>query len=312
MDINDKIFVAGHRGLVGSAIVEQLQTSGYKNIITKNRIELDLSNQLQVEKFFEEYRPDYVFDAAARVGGIYANNTYPAEFIYENLMIQNNLIHNSWKYGVKKFLFMGSVCIYPKYAETPVKEESLLTGLLESTNEAYAIAKIAGIKMCEAYYKQYGFPCVSVMPCNLFGPNDNFDINNGHVIPAMIHKFSDASSGPITLWGDGSPRREFLYSSDMADACIFLMNHIDVGNAELINIGSGNDITIKDLAEILLKVTGFKGGLIWDKSRPNGTPKRNLDSTRLNNLGWHKKTDFEKALTNTYHWYLNNEKNKVF
>jgi GDP-L-fucose synthase len=308
MDINDKIFVAGHRGLVGSAIVEQLQTSGYKNIITKNRIELDLSNQLQVEKFFEEYRPDYVFDAAARVGGIYANNTYPAEFIYENLMIQNNLIHNSWKYGVKKFLFMGSVCIYPKYAETPVQEESLLTGLLEPTNEAYAIAKIAGIKMCDAYYKQYGFSCLSVMPCNLFGPNDNFHIDNGHVIPAMIEKFSTVSSGPITLWGDGSPRREFLYSHDMADACIFLMNSDKTGNSDLINIGSGDDISIKDLSELVSNVVGFTGNIIWDSNKPNGTPKRPLDFSKIKQLGWKPKFSLQSGLEKTYHWYINNRR----
>jgi GDP-L-fucose synthase len=302
MDSNDKIFVAGHKGLVGSAIVRHLHHLGYNNILTVDRSVVDLRNQQAVEDWFIINQPDYVFDAAARVGGIYANDTYSAEFIYDNISIQTNLIHNSWKYRVKKFLFMGSVCIYPKFAPIPVKESSLLTGYLEPTNEAYAIAKISGIKMCEAYHKQYGFNCVSIMPSNLYGPGDNFHKENGHVIPAMISKMEQAKE-TVIFWGDGSPYREFMYSDDMADACIFLMNHSETGKAELINAGSGEDISIKDLANLVAKTVGYTGEIYWDTTRPNGTPKRPLDFSRIKELGWNPKYTLRTGLKLTYEWY---------
>lgn len=310
MDSNDKIYVAGHKGLVGSAIIRRLHQLGYKNILTRDRKDLDLRNQKDVEVFFEENKPDYVFDAAAKVGGIYANDTYSAQFIYDNITIQTNLIHNSWKYGVKKFLFLGSVCIYPKFAPTPVKEESLLTGYLEPTNEAYAIAKISGIKMCEAYHKQYGFKCVSAMPSNLYGPGDNFHPDNGHVIPAMITKMYSSNNDEITFWGDGSPYREFMYSDDIADACVFLMNSEKTGNAELINVGSGEDVSIKNLSEMIARVVGYTGKINWDTSRPNGTPKRPLDFSKINALGWKSKYTLEDGLKLTFEWYKNNGNNR--
>lgn len=310
MNKDSKIFVAGHKGLVGSAIVRKLKSLGYTNIQTVDRKKCDLTKQDQVDDWFALNRPNYVFDAAARVGGIYANDTYSGEFIYENLCIQTNLIHSSYKHHVDKFLFMGSVCIYPKYAETPVKEESLLTGHLEPTNEAYAIAKIAGIKMCEAYNKQYGFKCVSIMPSNLYGPNDNFNENNGHVIPAMIQKMLTAKNGEVTFWGDGSPYREFMYADDMADACIFLMNHKDTGNAELINAGSGEDVSIKQLSELVAKTLGFTGKINWDTTRPNGTPKRPLDFTKIKQLGWKPTYSLEHGLALTYEWYKENGNNR--
>lgn len=306
MDSNAKIYVAGHRGLVGSAIVRRLKELGYDNIITASRKECDLTVPYAVQEFFHYERPEYVFDAAAKVGGIYANDTYSGDFIYENLMIQNNLINASRVHGVKKFLFMGSVCIYPKYAETPVKEESLLTGHLEPTNEAYAVAKIAGIKMCQAYYKQHGMKSVCIMPANLYGPNDNFHPDNAHVIPAMIRKFSD-NPEEVTLWGDGSPYREFLYVDDMADACIFLMKNESVYKGELINAGSGDDISIRDLAELIADLMKYKGKINWDTSRPNGTPKRPLDFSKIKALGWHPKYDFVTGLTKTIEWYKNND-----
>jgi GDP-L-fucose synthase len=305
MDSNAKIYVAGHKGLVGSAIVRRLRELGYEDIITASRKELDLTNSNEVARFFHYERPDYVFDAAAKVGGIYANDTYSADFIYENLMIQNNLIHSSHVYNVKKFLFMGSVCIYPKYAETPVKEESLLTGYLEPTNEAYAIAKIAGIKMCQAYHKQYGMKCVSIMPSNLYGPNDNFHPDNGHVIPAMIRKFTD-NPDSVTFWGDGSPYREFMYADDMADACIFLMNCDETQSGELINAGSGDDISIRELAWIVSELMNYKGKITWDTSRPNGTPKRPLDFSKIRQLGWHPKYSIIDGLKKTIEWYKEN------
>jgi GDP-L-fucose synthase len=305
MDSNAKIYVAGHKGLVGSAIVRRLRELGYEDIITASRKELDLTNSNEVARFFHYERPDYVFDAAAKVGGIYANDTYSADFIYENLMIQNNLIHSSHVYNVKKFLFMGSVCIYPKYAETPVKEESLLTGYLEPTNEAYAIAKIAGIKMCQAYHKQYGMKCVSIMPSNLYGPNDNFHPDNGHVIPAMIRKFTD-NPDSVTFWGDGSPYREFMYADDMADACIFLMNCDETQSGELINAGSGDDISIRELAWIVSDLMNYKGKITWDTSRPNGTPKRPLDFSKIRQLGWHPKYSIIDGLKKTIEWYKEN------
>ena len=282
MKKDSKIFVAGHRGLVGSAIVRTLIEQGYTNIITRTRQDLNLLNQNDVKNFFEEEKPEYVFDAAARVGGIYANDTYSADFIYENIQIQTNLIHNSWKYGVEKFLFLGSVCIYPKFADVPVKEESLLTGFLEPTNDAYAIAKISGIKMLQAYHKQYGFKSVSLMPSNLYGPGDNFHPENGHVIPAMINKFNNSNGKNVIFWGDGTPMREFLYSNDLADACLFAMDYFE--NADLVNVGSGCNVSIKDLAETVAAVVGYDGEIGWDTSRPNGTPNRPLDYSKMSKL----------------------------
>ena len=295
-----KIYVAGHRGMVGSAIVRELQKQGQKNIVVHTHAELELTNQQQVRDFFEREKPDQVYLAAARVGGIYANDTYSGEFIYENLMIQTNLIDAAYRNGVKKFLFLGSVCIYPKFAPVPVKEESLLTGFLEPTNDAYAIAKISGIKMLQAYYKQYGFNSVSLMPSNLYGPGDNFHPDNGHVIPAMMTKF-DRGEEEVTLWGDGTPTREFLYVDDLADACFFAM--ITCGGAEVYNVGSGIDVSIADLAKHVAAVTEYNGNVVWDTNRPNGTPKRPLDCSRFYHLGWRPKTSLEVGLKKTYDWY---------
>lgn len=304
MKLDSKIFVAGHRGLVGSAIVRTLIERGYSNIITRTRQELNLLNQSDVENFFDTERPEYVFDAAARVGGIYANDTYSADFIYENILIQTNLIHNSWKHGVKKFLFLGSVCIYPKFAEVPVKEESLLTGFLEPTNDAYAIAKISGIKMLQAYRKQYGFKSVSLMPSNLYGPGDNFHPENGHVIPAMMTKFNNLNGKTVTFWGDGTPMREFLYSDDLADACLFAMDKFE--DAELINVGSGYNVSIKELAETVASVVGYTGEIEWDTSRPNGTPNRPLDYSKMIDLGWKPNHSLSSGLAKTYQWFTEN------
>jgi len=304
MKKDSRIFVAGHRGLVGSSIVKVLKERGYNNIITKTRQELDLLNQKDVTNFFKIEKPEYVFDAAAKVGGIYANDTYSADFIYENIQIQTNLIHSSWKYGVDKFLFLGSVCIYPKYAEVPVKEESLLTGHLEPTNDAYAIAKISGIKMLQAYYKQYGMKSVSLMPSNLYGPGDNFHPDNGHVIPAMITKFNKSNGKNVMFWGDGTPKREFLYSEDLADACLFAMKHFDC--AELINVGSGENVSIKELATKVSSVVNYTGNIDWDTSRPNGTPNRPLDCSKMNELGWKPKHTLSQGLKKTYDWFIEN------
>lgn len=301
MKQDSKIFVAGHRGLVGSAIVRTLIERGYTNIITRTRQELDLLNQQDVSNFFNEERPEYVFDAAAKVGGIYANDTFSGDFIYENIQIQNNLIHSSWRYGVEKFLFLGSVCIYPKFAEVPVKEESLLTGYLEPTNDAYAIAKISGIKMLQAYHKQYGFKSVSLMPSNLYGPGDNFHPQNGHVIPAMITKFNNSNGKNVTFWGDGTPMREFLYSDDLADACLFAMENFE--NAELVNVGSGYNISIRELAETVAAVVGYDGEISWDTSHPNGTPNRPLDYSKMTELGWNPKHSLLSGLVKTYQWF---------
>jgi len=306
MKLESKIFVAGHNGLVGSATLKKLQDDGYINIITRSRKELNLIDQLEVKRFFEEEKPDYVIAAAAKVGGIYANDAYCADFIYENLMIQNNLIHNSYLIGVKKFCFLGSVCIYPKFAQVPVREESLLTGELEPTNDAYAIAKIAGIKMCQAYYKQFGLKSICLMPANLYGPRDNFHPDNGHVIPAMLTKFNTKNDS-VTLWGDGTPTREFLYSEDFADACIFLMNDPNTGKADLINVGSGFDISIRDLAELIKNVTKYDGTIYWDTTRPNGTPKRPLDFTRIKSYGWKPKHSFLEGIAKTYQWFKENK-----
>lgn len=304
MKLDSKIFVAGHRGLVGSAIVRTLIERGYTNIVTRTRSEVDLLNQSQVENFFKTENIDYVFDAAARVGGIYANDNYSADFIYENIQIQNNLIHYAWKYDVKKFLFLGSVCIYPKFAKVPVKEESLLTGYLEPTNDAYAIAKISGIKMLQAYNKQYGFKGVSLMPSNLYGIGDNFHPDNGHVIPAMMTKFNNSNGKSVTFWGDGTPMREFLYSDDLADACLFAMDHFE--NAELINVGSGENISIQNLANIIAGVVGYSGDIRWDTSRPNGTPNRPLDCSKMTELGWKPKHSLQQGLKKTYQWFIEN------
>ena len=301
MQKDDTIFVAGHKGLVGSAIVRRLKEDGYTKIITKDRSECDLTKSDDVRKLFEENRINFVFDAAARVGGIHANDTYSAEFIYQNTMIQTNLIHWAYKYFVKKFVFLGSVCIYPKYAETPVKEESILTGELEPTNEAYAIAKIHGIEMLKMYNKQYGFKGVSLMPCNLYGPNDNFHPENGHVIPALMTKFNNATTDSVTCWGDGTPTREFMYVDDLADACLFAVENYS--NAELINVGSGQDISIFHLAHKIAALTGYQGKIEWDTSRPNGTPKRPLDYSKITEKGWKPKYNFDKGLEEAYLWF---------
>lgn len=304
MNKDSKIFVAGHRGLVGSAIVRTLYERGYTNIITRSRSEVDLLNQKEVEEFFVSENIDYVFDAAARVGGIFANDHYSGEFIYENIQIQSNLIHYSWKYNVKKFLFLGSVCIYPKYAEVPVKEESLLTGYLEPTNDAYAVAKISGIKMLQDYHKQYGFKSVSLMPSNLYGIGDNFHPENGHVIPSMMTKFNNSDGKSVTFWGDGTPMREFLYSDDLADACLFAMEHYE--NAELINVGSGENVTIENLAKTIAGIVGYTGNIEWDTTRPNGTPNRPLDYSKMTELGWKPKHNLHQGLKKTYQWFIEN------
>jgi len=307
MNKNDKIYISGHRGLVGSSILRILQREGYTNLVYKTRQELDLTNQIDVLNFFKKEKPDYVFLAAAKVGGIHANNTYPAEFIYENIQIQNNVIHNSYLNNVKKLLFLGSICVYPKFAEVPVKEESLLTGGLEPTNDAYAIAKIAGIKMCQSYRKQYGCDFISTMPCNLYGVNDNFHPTNSHVLPALIRRFHEAKMNnlnEVVCWGDGSARREFMNSDDVVDACLFLMN--EYSSDEIINIGFGTDYSIKDIVETIKYIVGYTGNIIWDTSKPNGTPKRLLDNSKLKNLGWNPKVKLKDGLKETYNWYLNN------
>ena len=304
MKKDSKIFVAGHKGLVGSAIVRNLKENGYTNIVTKTRQKLDLLNQKDVLDFFEDQKPEYVFDAAARVGGIYANDTFSGDFIYENIQIQTNLINSSYRSGVKKFLFLGSVCIYPKFAEVPVKEESLLTGYLEPTNDAYAIAKISGIKMLQAYCKQYGFKSVSLMPSNLYGLGDNFHPDNGHVIPSMMTKFNQSNGKSVTFWGDGTPMREFLYSDDLADACLFAMEHFE--NAELINVGSGENVTIQDLAKTIAGIVGYTGDIEWDTTRPNGTPNRPLDYSKMTELGWKPNHSLHQGLKKTYQWFIEN------
>lgn len=305
MDPVSKFFVAGHKGLVGSAIVRKLTSEGYSNILTAAREELDLRNQADTLKYFEQNKPDYVFLSAAKVGGILANNTYPAQFIYDNVMIESNIIHSSYLTGVKKLLFLGSSCIYPKFASQPLREDSLLTGELEPTNEPYAIAKILGIKMCQSYHREYGVNSVSAMPTNLYGINDNFDLNNSHVLPAMIRKFHEAKidgNKTVTLWGTGSPFREFLYVDELADACLFLMKNYN--NPEIINIGTGKDITIKDLAELVKRTIGFNGEIIWDSSKPDGTPRKLMDVSKLNSLGWKSSLSLEDGIKNTYNWYL--------
>lgn len=308
MNKNSKIYVAGHRGLVGSAIVRNLQSKGYTNIITRTHSELDLTDQQAVRRFFEEEKPEYVFLAAAKVGGIHANNTYPADFIYDNLMIECNVIKAAHDFNVKKLLFLGSSCIYPKMAPQPIKEEYLLSGYLEPTNEAYAIAKIAGLKMCQYFKKQYGDNFISCMPTNLYGPNDNFDLQNSHVLPALIRKFHEAkveNKPYVEVWGTGTPRREFLYVDDMADACVFLMENYD--GEETVNIGTGEDVTIKELAEIIKEVVGYEGELNFDTSKPDGTPRKLLDVSKLNELGWKYRVSLKEGIIKSYEWYKTNE-----
>ena len=301
MNSTSKIFIAGHNGMVGSAILRNLQDKGFSNFVLKSSKELDLRDAKAVADFFEEEKPEFVFLAAAKVGGIVANNTYRADFLYENLMIQNNVIHEAYKNKVEKLLFLGSSCIYPKLAPQPLKEEYLLTGLLEPTNEPYAIAKIAGIKMCDAYRSQYGCNFISVMPTNLYGPNDNYDLQNSHVLPAMIRKFHEAklNGTSVELWGTGSPNREFLQADDMAEACVFLMeNYNEPG---LVNIGTGEDLSIKELAEMIQKITKFEGEIIWDHTKPDGTPRKLMDVSKLHTLGWKHKIALEEGITKVYH-----------
>ncbi len=307
MDKESKIFVAGHRGLVGSAILRKLQAEGYTNLVTRTRAELDLRDQAAVNRFFEEERPEYVFLAAAKVGGILANSTYPADFIRDNLQIQTNVIDAAYRTGVKKLLFLGSSCIYPKYAPQPMKEEYLLTGPLEPTNEWYAVAKIAGIKMAQAYRRQYGFNAISLMPTNLYGPGDNFDLETSHVIPALIRKFHEAKvegKPHVVVWGTGKPRREFLHVDDLADAALFLMKNND--NEEIINVGVGEDVSIRELAELIQDVVGFKGEIVFDTTKPDGTPRKLLDVSRLQALGWKARIPLREGLASTYRWYVEN------
>ena len=302
-----KIYVAGHRGLVGSAMVRELEKQGYTNLIMRTHEALDLENQQAVAAFFAEEKPEYVILSAAKVGGIGANSTKPAEFIYQNLMIETNIIHQAYVHGVKKLLFLGSSCIYPRMAEQPIKEESLLTGALEPTNEAYALAKIAGIKMCESYNKQYGTKYISVMPTNLYGSNDNFDLSSSHVLPALLRKFHEAKLNKqtsVVVWGSGSPIREFLYVDELANACVFLMNQYD--GDKIVNIGTGVGITIKELSELIKKVVGYEGDIVFDASKPDGTPIKINDISFLNQLGWQAKIDLERGLNLTYDWYKQN------
>jgi len=307
MNLDSKIFVAGHRGLVGSAIVRVLQKQDYTNLITRTRQELELLDNLAVKTFFAQEKPEYVFLAAAKVGGIMANNTYPADFIYQNLVVQNNVIHNAYLVGVKKLLFLGSSCIYPRNCPQPIKEEYFMTGPLEPTNEAYAMAKIAGIVMCQSYNKQYGTNFISLMPTNLYGPNDNFDLDSSHVLPALIRKFHKAKIGnkkEVVLWGTGAPKREFLQVDDLADACVFLMKNYD--SPEIVNVGIGEDMAIKNLAEMIKKIVGYDGKIIWDTSKPDGMPQKLLDVSKISALGWHDQIKLEDGIKETYEWFKKN------
>jgi GDP-L-fucose synthase len=307
MQNNEVIYVAGHRGLVGSAIVRRLRAEGYENLILRTSKELDLRDQRAVGRFFETERPDYVIHAAAKVGGILANDRYPAEFIYDNLMMEANIIHASYTSGVQKLLALGSTCIYPKMAPQPLKEEYLLSGPLEPTNEWYAVAKIAGIKLCQAYQRQYGCRFIAAMPTNLYGPGDNFDLEKSHVLPALIRKFHDArlnGNSAVTLWGTGSALREFLHVDDLADACLFLMEHYE--DPDIINIGVGEDLSIAELAGIVRDVVGFTGEIEYDSSKPDGTPRKLVDTTKINSLGWHASTGLREGITHTYKWFLEN------
>jgi len=309
MDSNSRIFVAGHRGLVGSAIYRNLKERGYTNLSSSPSDHWDLRRRDDVDRFFRINNPDYVFLAAAKVGGIGGNSTYPADFIYENLMIQTNVIDAAYRNGVKKLLFLGSSCIYPKMAEQPIIEDALMTGPLEPTNDAYATAKIAGIKMCQAYRQQYGFNAISLMPTNLYGPNDNFDINNGHVLPSLIAKFhgslEKSEHWVVKLWGDGSPKREFLHVDDLAEACVKCMHDYD--DEEPINVGTGEDVTIKELAETIVDVVGYKNYYEWDTSKPNGTPRKVLNVDKMKSLGWEPKIGLREGIESTYKWYKEND-----
>ncbi|WP_224984984.1 GDP-L-fucose synthase [Geomonas agri] len=307
MESDARIFVAGHRGLVGSALVRQLERAGYHNLVLRKSSELDLRDQAATRAFFEAERPEYVFLAAAKVGGIVANNSFPADFIYDNLMIQNNVLHSSYLTGVKKLLLLGSTCIYPKLAPQPIKEEALLTGPLEPTNEPYAIAKIAGIKMCQSYNRQYGTRFISAMPTNLYGPNDNFDLTTSHVLPALIRRFHEAKQSgakSVTIWGTGTPYREFVHVDDVAGASLFLMERYE--GWDPVNVGSGEELTIADLARRIAAVVGFAGEILFDISKPDGTPRKLSDVSRIHELGWHHKIELDQGLKDTYAWYLAN------
>ena len=306
MNREDRIYVAGHRGLVGSALVRRLQREEYANILVRTRGELDLRNEDTVRQFFREEHPDYVFLAAAKVGGILANSRYPADFIRENLQVQTNVIDAAYRTGVKKLLFLGSSCIYPKTAPQPLREEYLLTGPLEPTNDAYAVAKIAGIKMCQAYYAQYGFKAIAVMPTNLYGPNDNFDLETSHVLAALLRKFHEAKiqrAGNVVIWGTGAPRREFMHVDDMADACVHLMRVYE--DPTIMNIGVGEDIRIRELAELIARIVGYSGSIVYDETKPDGTPRKLLDISRLKSQGWAPRIPLEEGIRRTYQWYVN-------
>jgi GDP-L-fucose synthase len=308
MNKNARIYIAGHQGLVGSAIVRPLEREGYQNLLLRTHQQLDLTQQAAVMNFFQTERPDYVFLAAAKVGGIHSNNTYPADFIRNNLQIQTHIIEASYQTGVKKLLFLGSSCIYPKLAQQPMKEEYLLTGALEASNECYAIAKIAGIKMCQAYRKQYGFNAISIMPTNLYGPGDNFHSENSHVLPALIRRFHEAKirgDTTVRVWGTGKPRREFLHVDDLANAALFLMAHYE--SEEIINVGIGEDISIRELAQIVKEVVEYTGEIRFDSSKPDGTPQKLLDVSRLNALGWKARLSLREGIKSTYHWFLENQ-----
>ncbi|MBE0525260.1 MAG: GDP-L-fucose synthase [Methanosarcinales archaeon] len=310
MNPQSKIYLPGHRGMAGSAIKRNLETRGYQKLITRTHSELDLTNQEAVNNFFETERPEYVFLAAAKVGGILANSTYPAEFIYENIMIEANVIHAAYTNGVKKLLFLGSSCIYPVLAPQPLKEEYLLTGELEVTNEAYAVAKIAGIRMCKHYNQQYGTNFISVMPTNLYGPNDNYDLETSHVMAALIRKFHEAklnNEPQVVVWGTGAPRREFLYVDDMADACVYLMENYDASDiGEFVNIGVGEDITIRELAELMGEIVGYEGNIVYDTTKPDGTPQKLLNVSRLRELGWNARISLRDGIKQACEWYVSN------
>lgn len=308
MNKTDKIYIAGHRGLVGSAIMRILQKEGYTNLLSRTHKELDLIHQETVNQFFANERPDYVFLAAAKVGGIHANNTYRGEFIYENIMVQSNVIEAARRFGVKRLLFLGSSCIYPRHCPQPMKEEHLLSGSLEHTNEPYAVAKIAGIKLCEAYNSQYGTDFASVMPTNLYGPHDNFDLETSHVLPALIRKIHEAkiaNAKSVMVWGSGKPLREFLHVDDMASACLFVMNK--TGYKEMVNIGSGDEVSIRELAEIIGEVIGFGGEIVYDSSKPDGTPRKLLDTSRLNDLGWKANIKLKEGIRDAYQWFVRHQ-----
>ncbi len=308
MDKKSKIYVAGHRGLVGSAIMRRLKGAGYEHVMFRTHAELDLTRQASVEAFFEKERPDYIFLAAAKVGGILANASFPADFIYGNLVMETNIIHAAHLYDAKKLLFLGSSCIYPKLCPQPMREEHLLSGYLEPSNEAYAVAKIAGIKLCQSYNRQYGAHFISLMPTNLYGPDDNFDLKTSHVLPALIRKFHEAKSAGnafVEIWGTGNPRREFLYVDDLADACLFLMNHYE--ETQIVNVGVGKDLAVRDLAEMVAKVVQFKGELRFNPTKPDGTPLKRLDISKLTALGWQAKMPLEEGIKNTYDWYVSRQ-----